>query len=150
VNDVLDSIRRIMRSMRVTSRASEKKVGLSSAQIEVLRQLSADPSISMNQLAAKTKTHQSSVSVIVSKLVERGFVKRIRAKDDARMVVLTVAPASQRILRKVPGASKDRVARALESMKPSDRKQLAELLRKLVATAGLDSDQIMTVFAEVG
>jgi DNA-binding MarR family transcriptional regulator len=149
VKDVLDSIRRIMRSLRVASRASEKEVGLSSAQLEVIVILSSADSMSLNELAEKTHTHQSSASVVVSRLVERKLVRRIRSKNDARKVVLTLAPAAQRILNKAPAGSKHRVEAALESMKPAERRQLAALLRKLVSTAGLEKDEIIPIFAEV-
>jgi len=149
VKDVLESIRRIVRSLRVASRASEKSVGLSLAQLDVLQKLSSEPSMSLNELALKTHRHQSSASVVVSRLVARGLVESTRSKNDARRVVLTLAPGARKVLRKAPGASKDRVVEALESMKPADRKHLAELLRKLVAMAGLNVNEIIPVFAEV-
>src|SRR2546423_1235142 len=65
VKDVLDSIRQIVRSLRVASRAAEKDVGLSSAQLLVLQRLARAKSMSLNDLADETQTHQSSTSVIV-------------------------------------------------------------------------------------
>src|SRR5262245_39980439 len=93
VNDVLESIRQIVRSLRVASRASERDVGLSAAQLLVLQQLGSGMALSLNDLAARTQTHQSSTSVVVAKLVSRGLIKRSRAKEDGRQINLVLTPA---------------------------------------------------------
>ncbi|MGZ3406901.1 MAG: MarR family transcriptional regulator, partial [Polyangia bacterium] len=85
---VLDSIRRIVRLLREGSRASEESVGLSAAQLFVLQKLDPEQPLSLNELAARTLTHQSSVSVVVSRLVERGLVLRRPAASDARRLEL--------------------------------------------------------------
>src|SRR5215217_2732988 len=64
VRAVLDAIRRIVRVLRVSSRAAEKQVGLSGAQLFVLHKLEDAPALSLNELADRTRTHQSSVSVV--------------------------------------------------------------------------------------
>jgi DNA-binding MarR family transcriptional regulator len=66
---VLDSIRQIVRLLREGSRDSEERVGLSAAQLFVLQKLDPDEPLSLNELSARTLTHQSSVSVVVSRLV---------------------------------------------------------------------------------
>src|SRR6185312_321205 len=64
---VLDSIRRIVRLLREGTRASEDAVGLSAAQLFVLQKLDPAVPLSLTELAARTLTHQSSVSVVVSR-----------------------------------------------------------------------------------
>src|SRR4051812_40175859 len=81
---ILDAVRRIVRTLHESSRASEKSLGLTAAQLFVLHKLSDAPGLSLNALAAQTHTHQSSVSTVVSRLVERGLVLRTPAADDAR------------------------------------------------------------------
>src|SRR4051812_46537197 len=79
---ILNSMRRIVQILRVASRAAEKDVGLSGAQLWVLHKLAEGPVISLNELAERTCTHQSSVSVVVYGLVERGLVARTRSSSD--------------------------------------------------------------------
>ena len=141
VKDVLDSLRQIFRSQRVASRASEKQVGLSAAQLLVLQRLSSGASPSLNELAEQTQTHQSSTSVVVSKLVSRGFVARQRAKGDARRLELTLTPRAKSMVRKAPHAAQDRLVTALGTMSKAEVKQLAALLKKFIAAAGLESPE---------
>jgi DNA-binding MarR family transcriptional regulator len=81
---ILSSLRQIMRSLRISSRNAEQQVGLSGAQLFVLQCLASLGACSVNQLAAATATDQSSVSVVVSRLVSRGYVKRVPSKLDRR------------------------------------------------------------------
>src|SRR5690348_13047106 len=95
IRDVLDSFRRIVRLLRLSSREAEREVGLSGAQLFVLQKLSEAKMLSVNDLAERTHTHQSSVSVVAQTLVDKGLVARARAADDARRLELTLTPAAK-------------------------------------------------------
>src|SRR4051794_23625438 len=132
VRSILDSIRRIVRTIRVASRAAEKEVGLTGAQLFVLHHLAESPAISMNDLADRTRTHQSSVSVVVQRLVDRGLIVRERSGSDARRVELTLTAAARGLLKKSPGAAQDRLIDAVEQLPVASRQRLAKLLERLV------------------
>jgi MarR family transcriptional regulator, lower aerobic nicotinate degradation pathway regulator len=138
VTGILDSIRRIVRVLRVSSRTAEKQVGLSGAQLFVLQALKAKPSQSINELAERTRTHQSSVSVVVQKLVERGLVIRNPSPADARRLELTVAPAANALLSSAPDTVQNRLIAALEQLPLKDQTRLDALLCQVVADIGLD------------
>src|SRR5262249_57297587 len=72
----MNAIRSIVRAQRINTRAVELKMGSSLAQLFVLQQLAERSADSLNELAERTATHQSSVSVVVRRLVERGLVAR--------------------------------------------------------------------------
>jgi len=139
VKDVLDSLRQIVRSLRVASRAAEKQLGLSSAQLLVLQRLNQAGSISLNELAEKTQTHQSSTSVVVSKLVSRGLLARTRSKGDARRLELTLTPRAKSLVRKTPHAAQDRVIAGLTKMSKTEVKQLSKLMKKIVSAGKLQA-----------
>src|SRR6476646_1676012 len=85
---VLDAIRRIIQFLRESSREAERRAGLSGAQLFVLRTLAESPGLSLNELAERTRTHQSSVSVVVARLAREGLVERGQAPNDARRMQL--------------------------------------------------------------
>src|SRR3954462_8907665 len=89
--DVLDSLRRIVQALRESSRRAEQELGLTGAQLFVLDTLAAGPALSLNELAVRTRTHQSSVSTVVARLVKRGLVRRAHAADDARFLTLSLS-----------------------------------------------------------
>lgn len=139
IRDILDDIRRIVRALRMSSRSNEKSHGVSAAQLYVLsqlHQLEAEQTVSINDLAARTLTHQSSVSVVVSKLVEQKLVSRRTSAQDSRRVELRLTEQGKRKLKQAPRPIQEDLVAALKRMPASDRVTLAMLLSKLVSEAG--------------
>jgi DNA-binding MarR family transcriptional regulator len=134
---VLDSIRRIVRALRESSRKTERSVGLGAAQLFVLQRLAGAPPLSINELAERTLTHQSSVSVVVSRLVHGGLVARARAAADGRRVEITLTAAGRAALEKAPAAAQDRLIGALGILGDAARKELARHLGRLVEAMAL-------------
>ena len=148
IRDILDSIRRIVRLLRVSSREAEREVGLSGAQLFVLRTLSEHKFLSVNELAERTHTHQSSVSVVVQALVDKGLITRSRAADDGRRLELSLAASAKPLVRKAPDAAQGKLIDALGELAPAARKQLASSLTKLVEAAGLSDGEPPMMFDE--
>jgi DNA-binding MarR family transcriptional regulator len=136
VTAAFDSLRRLVHSLHSASRETERRLGVTGAQLFVLTQLRATPSLSINALAERTMTHQSTVSVVVRRLVRRKLVKKVRAADDARRVELTLTPAGSRLLDRAPEAIQVRLANAIGSLPATDRRQLARALGQLVEQVG--------------
>ena len=148
VRDVLDSIRRIVRLLRVSSRESEREVGLSSAQLFVIQKLHEADVLSVNELAERTHTHQSSVSVVVQALVDKKLVTRRRAADDARRMDVALTSAARARLKKAPNAAQDRIIEAIENLPGAVRTQLAQSLTRLVQEANLDEEDAPMMFED--
>jgi DNA-binding MarR family transcriptional regulator len=148
VRRVLDAVRRIVRVLRLSATAAEHKLGISGAQLFILHKLGDGASISVNELAARTHTHQSSVSVVVQRLVDRGLVRRQRSRVDARRVDLMITPAGLRKLRIAPEAAQDRLIQSLQRMRPSDRQKLAALLNQFVDGADAAKPAVLGLFFE--
>jgi DNA-binding MarR family transcriptional regulator len=134
VQQILDSFRRIIRVLRESSRAAEQRVGVTGAQLFVLQTLARRPSLSLNELAEHTHTHQSTVSVVVSKLVEAGLVHREPSGKDARRLQLALSSEGRALLRRAPGAAQERLIEAIEGLAVLERGGLATLLGRLVET----------------
>lgn len=134
---VLDAIRLIVRALRVSSTATERRLGVSVAQLFVLQKLEEREGLSVNELARATLTHQSSVSVVVSKLVARRLVRRSVASGDRRKASLTLTPKGRALLSRAPESVQARLVRALEALGPVERSALAALLTKWVRAAAI-------------
>src|SRR5579872_2847648 len=102
VREALDAFRRIVQALRTASRETEQRLGVSAAQLFALQQLAALPGLSINELASRTFTHQSSVSVVVQRLVDRKLVEKVSSKDDRRRLRLAITDAGRQVLRRSP------------------------------------------------
>lgn len=134
---VLEGLRRVVQALRVTARDAEHRHGLSAAQIFVLHLLERDGPASVNALAARSFTHQSSVSVVVSRLVDAGMVERRRAEDDARRAEIALTARGRALLRRVPEPAQSQLVNALGRVMPVERRALARGLAALVREMGI-------------
>src|ERR1043165_7242815 len=143
---IFDSIRRIVRALRVSSRAAEKSAGLSGAQLFVLQTLAeGGRALSLNELAERTLTHQSSVSVVVSRLARRRLITVSRSAADGRRLELALTRAGAKALVNVSTTPQDRPIHSLSRMSAVRCRRLARTLNDLVCQAGL-GDAAPTLF----
>jgi DNA-binding MarR family transcriptional regulator len=150
IDQILDALRRIIRTLRLADRDAEQRLGLSGAQLFTLQQLGRSPGLSVNELAALTHTHQSSVSVVARRLVERGLVMRRRSPADARQVELRVTPAGRALLRRSPVTPQARLIEALERIPSPALRKLAGLLQRLVRETGAGAEPASMFFEDEG
>ena len=144
----LDSMRRIVRALGISARTAERSIGITGAQLLVLRMLDANSTQSLNELAALTFTHQSPVSVVVDRLVSRGFVSRSRSEADRRRVVLTLTAAGGRALRHAPPPAQMRLITAINALPPGRRRALAQVLKAIVNDMDLADGPVGFFFEE--
>jgi len=142
---VVDAIRSIIQTVRNSGRDAEQKLGISSAQLYVLSELRDRPALSINELADRTYTHQSSVSMIVARLVESKLVTRTASSRDGRRLAITLTPAGRALLRKSPDPVQARLVAALRTMSRSDLKALAGGLAILTDILGEQEPQDDTI-----
>lgn len=140
VSDIIDALRSIVRELRLASREAEQRVGVHGAQLHALRQLSDTGAISLTELADRTHTDISSVSVVVSRLVEQGLVARKSADDDRRRLSLGLTARGRSLLRRAPETGASRLLRAGAHLSDREIHTLASALGKLVD--GLDRHEL--------
>ncbi len=136
VRPVLDGIRRLVQGLRLSAREAQSRAGISGAQLFVLQKLAEDDAQSVNDLAARTATDQSSVSVVVHRLADAGLVARHPDARDRRRVRLTLTPRGRALLRRSPDSAQRRLVRAIESLAPADRRDFAASLARIVSGIG--------------
>ena len=134
----MNAVRSIVRALRLNTRSIEGKLGISLAQLFVLQQLVDKPVESLNELAERTATHQSSVSVVVRRLVDRGFVTRVASTSDRRRVHIALTAAGESLLRGAPPTVQSDLIHGMSRMRPDQRAMLAELLELWVLASGID------------
>jgi DNA-binding MarR family transcriptional regulator len=133
VRAALDAFRRIVQALRMDRVQGRRSPRLSSAQLFALQQLADHPHVSINELAALTFTHQSSVSVVVQRLVEQRLVVRTTAAEDRRRQSLALTAEGRRVLRSAPVAVQERLIAAVAALPASERRGVARSLEKIAA-----------------
>jgi len=133
----MDALRRIVRVLSASAHEPASRRGPTGAQLFVLRQIAAAPSLSIGELAARTLAGQSSVSEVVSRLVDRGLVSRRPNPNDARQAQLLLTARGRAAVRDTAPTAQERLAAGLATLDPSERTRLARALERWLESAGL-------------
>jgi len=134
----MDALRTLVRALRVSTLAVERETGISGAQLFVLRQLAGAPARSVNELAERTRTHQSSVSTVVSRLVARGLAARAPSGDDARRMEVRITDAGRELLLGASPPLQSRMVDALARLPAAQVEALAGGLAALAREMGIE------------
>jgi DNA-binding MarR family transcriptional regulator len=139
LNDVVNSLRRITQAIRLSSSVVQDTLGVTGAQLFVLQQLAEAPGASLRQLADRTLTDQSSVSVVVSRLVNAGYIARRTSPSDGRRTELTLNEAGRSVLRRAPELAQTRLVTALRAVPPAQLRVAASVLATVAGALGASS-----------
>lgn len=149
VMHVVDALRRIVRALHRSNRLAEQRWHVSAAQLLVLQRLAEAPTLSVNELADRTYTHQSTVSVVVTRLVKRGLVARSRADDDARRAELSLTPSGRSLLKRAMGAAQTHLMDALDKMPLARLRLIDSSMEQIVDALGVADEPAGMFFEDV-
>ncbi len=146
---VANALRKIFRAIRLSSHQAEATLGISGAQLFVLQQVAEHPHVSLREVAALTLTDQSSVSVVVSRLVLRGLVVRQTSKVDARRVELSLTSVGRNLVREAPELAQGGLMRSLRGVDVAKLRHTRHVLEQLIDDLGAANESAQ-MFSEDG
>ncbi len=146
----MNGLRRIVRGLRLSARETEAAAGISGAQLFVLQALAEAPVSSLNELAERTSTDQSSVSVVVRRLAERGLVERRPSPSDGRRVALRLTAAGRQLLRRCPEPTQAHLVLTLRRLGRAELRGLRAGVDALVRGLGVDAEAAGMFFEPEG
>lgn len=130
---ILNRVRQLVRALRTFEKQAQSRFGFGAAQMFILHVLHHEDDLSLNELADRTATDQSSASLAAGKLVSEGYIRRTPSEEDRRQVRLSLTAKGRALVRKAPPAAQERIMESVEAMPSSERAQLMALLDKLMS-----------------
>ncbi len=134
---MVTSVVRVQQLLMERIDAVLRPAGLTFARYEVLRLLSFSRSgaMPMTRLGSLLQVHPTSVTSAVDRLVRQGYVDRVRADDDRRVVRACITDAGRRVVEEATAGLNDAVFER-PGLEPDDLHRLTSLLGALRAAAG--------------
>ena len=127
----------MVRGLRSKAEGIERELRVSAAQLFVLSELAQIPDQSVKDLAAVTMTTHSTVSQVVSQLIAKGLVTRTADASDGRRAVLHLTRRGANLVKKAPRAIQEELIEGFGTLRPSERRGLANGLEKWLTASGL-------------
>lgn len=145
--DAIDALRRVVRALRVADDESESTLGMTAAQLFVLREIQKAGTITVGELAERLATAQSSASEVVARLDAKLLVRRWRSHDDRRRVEIGLSEWGRTVLTHAPETVQERLLAAFARLPEERQRDVAEGMRVWIDEAGL-GDVPATMFFE--
>ena len=92
---------------------------------------------SMSELADRIQQSSATMTGIIDRLVEKGWVTRRRSEEDRRAVYVNLTADGQTLLQRVVTERRQMVVDTLQKMTPEDVDQFIRLLQSYMTAAGL-------------
>lgn len=139
---IMNAVRSIASAIRNQSNKAQNELGLNAAQIFIVREvLNKQNGITINELANRTHTHQSTVSTVVSRLCKLGWLEKRSSEIDKRQSFIFIVEEHRKKIQKNTVLIQDRMFEALDKMNDEQRHQLATLLTLFCSQSGLNVDE---------
>jgi DNA-binding MarR family transcriptional regulator len=148
VAGALQNVRALVERLSKSAQGVETRTGVTNAQLFLLQQIRTGRHLTVNDLAARAMTTQSTVSIVLSRLERKGLVKRSRSPVDRRSVVLQLTAAGKRVLRRAPRAATSEVMGALTRLSKVELHALSRGLAALGRELGLPVAPASMLFEE--
>ena len=112
------------------SKRMQRELGVTGLQRMVVRMVGRDPGIGAGELASVLHVHPSTLTGVLARLEERGFLARSVDAIDARRIRLGLTPRGREIDQDHPGTVEAALRRALARCSP----EVVEATREAIGT----------------
>ncbi|MBC5763825.1 MarR family winged helix-turn-helix transcriptional regulator [Ramlibacter albus] len=115
--------------------AQVRAAGLSSIEWRVLATLHDSEPLTVSQLAHEVLSKQPTVTKLVQRMCEQGWVELSACPDDQRRTLVTATTAGRKLVRPLIDKARAHEASVLRSLGASEKVALRKLLAKLASQA---------------
>ena len=133
--EIIVSIRKIVRSLNLESKAIQKDFGLSITQLLCLGHLQNSPDYrsTHKELMELLSLNSSTVSGILNRLQKRGYIARLSNELDKRSKTILLTASGIKLLEATPNVLHDRLAQKLSKLTSEDKKMVQTSLSIIIS-----------------
>ena len=151
-DEILISLRRIMRAADLHSQKLMKESGLTAPQLLVMQAIAKEGSPSTSALARSIAVSQATMTRIIDRLVRADLVRRDKSSSDKRVVNISLTDAGQKKLESAPEPLQAEFLREYRKLDDWEQQMLkSSLLRiaKMMDAEDIDASPILQTGAIV-
>ena len=132
--EILQKFRIIVSTAQKYSQRVEKSLGVSGAQLWIMKEIERVPGMRVGEVARKLAIHQTTASNLLDALEKKDMVCKMRMTTDQRIVNLTLTEKGRALLMKAPDLTRGLLPEALSQMEQADLVRIGESLDLLLHT----------------
>lgn len=128
---VISKIRQRLFSFLETEMAADNITDISPSYGDILFVLDQKGSLTVQEIANYTLKDKSTVSSVITRLEERGYVSKVKVSGDGRYTRIRLTPRAKKLKKHLWKISSEMNARLFEGLNEEEKKQLFELISKI-------------------
>lgn len=152
VDQVLIALRKIIRAIDLHSRKLIKSYGLTIPQVIVLKEIERNDSPTVGEIATSVSLSQATVTNILIRLEQHGYLIRTQHDNDRRCVVVNSTEAGRDILARAPSLLHDKFVSSFQELKNWEQTMIISSLQRiaeLMNVQDVDAAPVLSPGAEL-
>lgn len=137
---LLISLRRVIRAIDIHSRQLNKHSGLTGPQLMVMQKIAQLDAPLAKTVAEEITLSPATVTTIIDRLEGRGLVIRLRSETDKRKVHLYLSDAGRGLLQDSPKPLQDHFIKRYQNLEEWEQSQLLSAVERIATM--MDADKI--------
>ena len=137
---LLISLRRVIRAISIHSRQLNKESGLTGPQLMVMRKIDQLDAPLAKQVAQEVTLSAATVTTILDRLESRHLVIRTRSKTDRRKVHLSLSEAGKTLLSDSPKPLQEHFIKRYQNLEEWEQSQLLSAVERIASM--MDADEL--------
>ena len=144
-NDVLVSLRQIIRATDLQSKRMTKVCGMTIPQIMVLRAIETLGDVTVKRVSQDVSLSQATVTTILNRLEEREFIERVRSKVDKRVVNARLTEQGREVLSTTPPLLHEKFIERFDALEDWEKTQLLSALQRIASMMDAENLEVAPV-----
>jgi len=148
-DELLSSIRRIIRAVDVHSKNLLKQYGITGPQLIILKEIGRNQFISVSDLARKVSLSQATVTNILVRLEQQGYLQRRKGEGDKRKVYMDISDKTRRIIESNPSLLQLTFVKKFQNLADWEQSLLLSSLQRIASMMDAqDLDAVPHLFSD--
>jgi len=145
---VLIELRRILRATQLGARTLARESGMTTSQLVVLQILNSQGEMTARQIAESMHLTQATVTTLLDRLQDRGWITRRRGEQDRRRVYVQLSDEGRRQLERTPESLQERFLGQFTGLQTWEQSMILAALQRvahLLDGASIDASPVLDV-----
>lgn len=131
-NTVLKTIRGLIRTVNIQAKELEQAYGVTGAQLVIMQEIQNTAFITTGKIAENLDISQSTATLILDKLENKGLVERTRDLQDKRKWLLTLTATGEKLLKLAPTPLHNEFIHRFERLPHWQQTQILSVLQQVI------------------
>lgn len=143
--NILLSVRKIMRAIDMHSSSLAREFGLTSPQLICLKKLTEAGEMTPGSLAKAVHLSHATVTGIINRLEKKGLVERNRSMEDGRSFLIKITSSGLSMLESSPSVLQDQFMVKLSELANWEKTMILSSLQRITAMLSVESLEVAPV-----